>query len=282
MLGIKLNSKTPTESIESVDSKPKKSSKREKTQPMRLLSYGQASSAPVAITSLASAGFSGLCLLFIFANYGATSAISKYTKGVSLIQLSDGSTALAQFAAPNQRSDTMIRNFVANSTIKLFTWDGILRTEENGKLIESVDKGTEVKTDTSNKRIPTDVWEAAFTLSEEQDFRASFLKKLGDTIPDGILSGKGTVSLITNHVSAPRKMKEGVWEVDIVANLVSFSAERNSSKGIPFNKTITVRAIDVPQNPPKVNDITEKIYKAKIEGLEIVQIIDLDLGKNKK
>ncbi len=258
-----------------------KSDKKEKVQPMRLLSYGQASSAPVAITSLASAGFSGLCFLLMLANYGATNSISKHTKGMSLIQLSNGSTAVASFAPPNQREDSVIKNFVANSMIKLFAWDGILRTEENGRLIETVDKGVEIKTDTSSKRIPTDVWEAAFTLSEEQDFRASFLKKLADTIPDGILTGQGTVALITNHVSAPRRIGDGKWEIDIIANLVTFSTERNRSKGINFNKTITIRAVDVPQNPLKVNDITEKIYKAKIQGLEIVQIIDLDLGKKK-
>lgn len=262
--------------------KTKSTNKKDKTQPMRLLSYGTATSAPVAITSLIGAAAASFSVLLLLANYGATTAISKYTKGMSLIQLSDGSTAVASFAAPNQRSDEVIRNFVGNSMIKLFTWDGILRSEENGKLVETIDKGTEIQSEKGNKRIPTDVWEAAFTLSEEQDFRYSFLKKLADIIPEGILNGQGTVSLITNHLSTPRKISDGKWEVDIVANLVTFSAERNQSRGIEFNKTITVRAIDVPQNPPKINDITEKIYKAKTQGLEIVQIIDLDLGRKKK
>lgn len=259
----------------------KSKNKKEKTQPMRLLSYGTASSGPVAATSLASAVLSGLCLLLIFANYGATSAVSKHTKSSTLVQMSDGSTNIASFANPNERTDTVITNFVGNSMIRLFTWDGILRSQKDGQFIQAVDKGTEIELENGRKRIPSDVWDAAFTLSEEQDFRASFLKKLAETVPEAVLSGRGTVVLVTNYISKPRKIAEGKWDVDIVANLVTFNAQRSKSKGIEFNKTVSVRSIDVPTNPPKVNDISEKIYQAKTQGLEIVQIIDLDLIKNK-
>ena len=261
--------------------KNKSSNKKEKTQPMRLLSYGKASSAPVAATSLASSILSGLCLLFIFANYGATSAVSKHTKGTTLIQMSDGTRTIGSFAEPNFRTDAVITNFVGNSMIRLFTWDGILRIQKDGQFIQSVDKGTEIDVGNRTKKIPTDVWEAAFTLSEEQDFRASFLRKLAETVPEAIFSNRGTVVLVTNYISKPRKIDQGKWEVDIVANLVTFNTERSKSRGVEFNKTVTVRSIDVPTNPPKVNDISEKIYQAKTQGLEIVQIIDLDLIKNK-
>lgn len=253
-----------------------------KTQPMRLLSYGNASSAPVAATSLASTILSGLCLVFIFANYGKTNAVSKHTKSATLVQMNDGSTSVAKFAAPNVRTDAVITNFVGNSMIRLFTWDGILRSEKNGQFIQSVDKGVEIELDNNQtKKLPTDVWEAGFTLSEEEDFRASFLKKLAETVPEAIFSGRGTVVLVTNYISKPRKIEEGKWEVDIVANLVTFNTQRSKSRGVEFNKTVTVRSIDVPVNPPKVNDITQKVYQAKTQGLEITQIIDLDLIKNK-
>lgn len=257
--------------------------KKSKAQPMRLLSYGQATSIPVAISSLVSAAAASLCFLIMLANYGATSSIARHTQGMSLIQLQDGTTAVGSFANPNERSNEVIKNFVANSMIKIFTWNGLIRSEENGRIIETIDKGTPIKSDNAGKKlIPTGVWEAAFALSEEKDFRASFLQKLAETIPDGILNGKGTVTLITNHISAPRKLEDGRWEVDVVANLVTFDAERSQSRGVEFNKTVTVRAIDIPQALPKVNDITQKIYKAKAQGLEILQIVDLDLGKKKK
>ncbi|OKH45303.1 hypothetical protein NIES2101_26715 [Calothrix sp. HK-06] len=269
----KKKSDNPTQSV----------TKKAKVQPMRLLSYGQATSIPVAISSLVSATAASLCFLIMLANYGATSSIARYTQGMSLIQLQDGSTAVGSFANPNERSNEVIKNFVANSMIKIFTWNGLIRSEENGRIIETIDKGTPIKSDNAGKKlIPTSVWKATFALSEEKDFRASFLQKLAETIPDGILNGKGTVTLITNHLSAPRKLEDGKWEVDMVANLVTFDAERSQSRGVEFNKTVTVRAIDVPQNLPKINDITQDIYKAKAQGLEIVQIVDLDLGRKKK
>lgn len=77
-------------------------------------------------------------------------------------------------------------------------------------------------------------------------------------------------------------MEQGKWEVDIIGSLVSFNAARNTSKGIPFNKTITVAAIDSPKNPPETTDIAKKIYEAKMAGLEIIQIVDYDLGKKKR
>lgn len=260
----------------------KSSDKKVKTQPMRLLSYGTASSAPVAATSLASTVLSGLCLLLIIANYGATSAVSKHTKSATLVQMNDGSTSVGKFSAPNVRTDAVITNFVGNSMIRLFTWDGILRSEKNGQFIQSVDEGIKIELESGSRKIPTDVWEAGFTLSEEEDFRASFLKKLAETVPEAIFSGRGTVVLVTNYISKPRKIEQGKWEVDIVANLVTFNTQRSKSKGIEFNKTVTVRSIDVPVNPPKVNDISQKVYQAKTQGLEIIQIIDLDLIKNKK
>ncbi|MBD2604070.1 hypothetical protein H6G81_05905 [Scytonema hofmannii FACHB-248] len=254
-----------------------------KSQPLRLLSYGQSTSAPVAIATTVGA-FSGiLSLLLQFINFGATSANNRYMKAMTFVQLENGSTKTIKSVAPGERTDKVINDFVTNSLIKLFNWDGVINEDDNGNLVQKVDKGIEIETvNGARRKIPTDVWEGAFTLSENQDFRASFLKKLAETIPEGILSGKGTVTLVTNFVSKPRKIEHGKWEVDVIGNLVTFNGERNLSKGITFNKTITVAAIDSPQNPPETSEIAKKIYKAKMSGLEITQIVDYELGKKRK
>lgn len=255
---------------------------KSKSQPLRLLSYGQSTSAPVAITTTVGAVAGILSLLLQFVNFGANSAAAKYMKGMTFVQLQDGTTAAAKTLGPGERTNETIKTFVTNSMVKLFNWDGIINTDENGKLIQKVDKGVEIETENGGRRkIPSDVWEAAFTLSENQDFRASFLKTLASTIPEGIFSGQGTVTIVTNYISAPRKISEGKWEVDIIASLVTFNSERNKSKGLPFNKTITIAAVDTPQNPPQTTDIAQKVYKAKNSGLEIIQIIDYELGKKK-
>jgi hypothetical protein len=254
-----------------------------KSQPLRLLSSGQSTSVPVAISATIAAGTGILSLLLQFVNLGTNSANGKYIKQATFVQLDDGSIKLVKSVAPGERTNKVIKEFVTNSLVKIFNWDGIIKEDENGNPTQKVDKGVEVQTESKgNKKIPTDVWEGAFTLSENQDFRASFLKKLAETIPEGILNGQGTVTLVTNFVSEPRKIEQGKWEVDVIGNLVTFSTQRNISKGIPFNKTITVAAIDSPQNPPETSDIAKKIYKAKLAGLEIIQIVDYELGKKKK
>lgn len=256
---------------------------KSKVEPLRLLSYGQSTSKPVALATIFNAGTNTLCLLLLLIIFGIVSGIGKYVKGMTIVQLEDGSTKPAKSLAPGERTDQAINTFVTNSMVRLFNWDGIIKEDENGKLVQKPDKGVEIDTEKGGKRkVPTDVWEAAFALSETQEFRASFLKKLAETIPEGIFNGQGSVTLVTNFISKPRKLEQGKWEVDIIGSLVSFNAERNTSKGIPFNKTITVAAIDSPKNPPETTDIAKKIYEAKMAGLEIVQIVDYDLGKKKR
>jgi hypothetical protein len=130
----------------------------------------------------------------------------------------------------------------------------------------------------SRKKIPTRAWEAAFALSENQDFRANFLKKLAEIVPNGVFNGEIQVSLVTRHISEPRKIKDGKWEVDYIGTLVSFDRNENQGKGIAFNKTITVEAIDTPKLPDKPTELDKKIYLVREPGLEITQIFDYNLG----
>ena len=94
--------------------------------------------------------------------------------------------------------------------------------------------------------------------------------------------GQTQVSLVPRHLSEPRKISDGKWEVDLIATLVTFNKDKNEGKGITFNKTITVEAIDTPQSPPGTTELAKKIYSARKSGLEIIEIIDYGLGKNKR
>ncbi|WP_017313911.1 hypothetical protein [Mastigocladopsis repens] len=124
--------------------------------------------------------------------------------------------------------------------------------------------------------------EAAFALTEKEDFRASFLKKLAEVTPPGAFNGSIQTSLVPHYVSEPRKIGSGKWQVDVVATLVTFSKEDNAGSGIAFNKTVTVQAISTPQSPPDTTEIAKKIYQARRSGLEITEIVDLDLQKNQQ
>jgi hypothetical protein len=247
---------------------------RSRSQPARLLSYGQSTSTPIAMAIAITAGGTILSILLQFVNVGISSGTNRYVKGMTVVQLKDGSVSPAQFVGPYERDDETIKRFISDSLIKMFGWNGIIEATENGENITKPDKGVDIQTTKNNRRkIPTRAWEAAFALSEHQDFRSNFLKKLAEIVQ---------VSLVTRHISQPKKIKEGKWEVDYIGTLVSFDRDENQGKGITFNKTITVEAIDTPKLPAKPTELDKKIYLSRQSGLEITEIIDYKLGEKQK
>ncbi|KAB8333852.1 hypothetical protein SD80_011370 [Scytonema tolypothrichoides VB-61278] len=253
---------------------------KSKSQPTRLLSYGQSISTPIGMAITITAGGTILSVLLQLVNFVISSGTNRHVKGMTVVQLRDGSTSIAKFVGPNERDDETIKRFVSDTMMKMFGWDGLIQANENGENVTKPDKGVEIKTTKNNrKRIPTRAWSAAFALSENQDFRASFLKNLAEMVPSGVFNGESQFSLVTRYISKPRKIKDGKWEVDYIATLVAFDRERNSGKGIAFNKTMTVEAIDTPKLPANPTELDEKIYSARQSGLEITQIIDYDLLK---
>ncbi len=254
-----------------------------KREPLQLLRYNKSVPTRVGIISLAGFSMAVLSLLFQFLNYGAISVLNK--KQLALVQMSSGDTIFAKAVDQNQRSDEVIKKFVSDTFIKMFNWDGLVQTFNNkAEPITKQDTGVEVgKFDAkSNTRVATKAYDAAFALSENQDFRAAFLRKLASMTPSGIFAGDTQVSLIPRFISSPRQIREGKWEVDFIGTLVTFSRSNNSGQGITFNKTITLAAISNPQDiPSNTSELAQKIYAARRAGLEIIEIADLDLGKRK-
>lgn len=256
---------------------------KEKSQPPQLLSYGKSVPTSVGIVVVALALLNAASLLLQVVNLGSTVSLNRYTKGMTIVQLQDGTIIPAQPLGPSQYTNNTIKKFVSDSLVKLFNWDGLMQSTENGELVTKKDKGVEVEV--KNKgliKIPTKARDAAFALSEKHDFRASFLRQLTEFVPPGLFNGNAQVSLVPRYFSEPRKIGEGKWEVDAIATLVTFSRRDNAGKGIAFNKTIVVQKIDSPQSPPDTTDLAKTIYSARRSGLEIIEMYDLDLGKPQK
>jgi len=254
--------------------------KKEKAEPLQLLSYSKSVPTRVGIISLAGCSMAVLSLLLQLINYGAIRTLSQ--KQLALVQLTNGNTILARAVEPSERSDEVIKKFVSDTFIRMFNWDGLVQTfNEKGEPVTKPDIGVEVGSiKRGNSKVASKAYDAAFALSENQGFRAAFLKKLASLTPTGIFNGEQQVSLIPRFVSEPRKIRDGKWEVDLVATLVTFNRNDNSGNGIPFNKTITVEAISSPQEIAKdTSALARKIYQVRQAGLEITQIIDLNLGR---
>ena len=257
--------------------------KTQPKEPLQLLSYNKYVTTRVGIISLAGFSMAALSLLFQFLNYGAISVLNK--KQFALVQLSSGETISARAVDPEERSDEVIRKFIYDTFIKMFNWDGIVQVfNEKGEPITKQDFGVEVGkiNNQSNSRVTSKAYDAAFALSENGGFRAAFLKKLASITPTSIFNGDTQVSLIPRFISQPRQLRDGKWEIDFIGTLVTFERSDNSGKGITFNKTITLSSISNPEYiPANTSELAKKIYATRRAGLEITEIVDLDLGKRK-
>jgi len=254
-----------------------------KKEPLQLLKNNKYVTTRVGIISLVGFLMAAFSLLLQFLNYGAISILNQ--KQLALVQLSSGDTITARAVDPQQRSDEVIKKFVSDTFIKMFNWDGIVQAfNEKGEPITKQDTGVEVGRldNKSNSRVTAKAYDAAFALSENGGFRAAFLKKLASITPTGIFNGDTQVSLIPRFISQPRQLRDGKWEIDFIATLVTFERNDHSGKGITFNKTITLSSISNPEYiPANTSELAKKIYGARRAGLEITEIVDLDLGKRK-
>ncbi|MCC5618210.1 hypothetical protein LC605_24620 [Nostoc sp. CHAB 5836] len=259
-----------------------KNSSQPKIEPLQLLKYNKSVPTRIGVISLAGFSMALLSLLLQLLNYGAVSSLGK--KQLALVQLSSGESVIAQAVEPNERSKEVIKKFINDTFVKMFNWDGLQRTfNQKGEPITKQDTGIDVgRTDHSNGRVATSSYEAAFAISDHLDFRVAFLRQLAQMTPPGIFNGNAQVSLIPRFISEPRKIKSGKWSVDFIATLVTFTKENNAGSGISFNKTITVEAVSTPQEiPPNTSQLAHQIYQARQSGLEITQIVDLNLEARK-
>ncbi|MBE9052754.1 hypothetical protein IQ243_20465 [Nostocales cyanobacterium LEGE 11386] len=258
-------------------------SRETKKEPLKLLSYGNSVSTKFGIITVTAFSMALISLLVQFLNYGAIRRLAGQ-QVPTLIQLSSGETINAKAVAPTERSSEVIKKFVSDTFIRMFNWDGIIQTfNEKGEPITKQDPGVEIREGSKTGRVTAKAYDASFAITEKENFRGAFLRKLAQMTPNGVFSGDAQVSLIPRFISEPRKLKDGKWEIDLVATLVTFSRSNNDGKGIAFNKTITVEAITTLQSPPEeTTDLAKKIYAARQSGLEITQIIDLDLGSRNR
>jgi len=102
---------------------------------------------------------------------------------------------------------------------------------------------------------------------------------LGELTPSSIFNGRTQSWLIIQYLSEPVKVGDGAWKINLVANLVIFENGDQVGRGIPFNKTVFVRAVEPPLQPlNNASELEKKIYNARKNGLEIYRIQDLDLN----
>ena len=228
------------------------------------------------ILPLFAVGTLGLQLLNLFLNSGSAIALwsLSHKPAPAMVQLLDGHSVAMESVDHNARSPELIRQFVKGSLGLMFKWSTTLPASQAAGTTSTLsDPGVAI----AGKRVTTSSWQASAVFSE--DFRMPFLEEIAKLTPQEVFGG-GTQGLLNiTSISDPKPIAPGKWKIDIVAHLMIYDATHPAGRSIPFNKSIFIQAIEpaIDPLPESSTPIQKAIYQMRQDGLEIIEIQDLDI-----
>lgn len=187
----------------------------------------------------------------------------------SLIQLVDGKAIAVSAVGSRERTSATIRAFVGDTLTLMFNMTGELSTD--GSAVETLnarhDRGIAIP-DVQN-RITTASRDASFAVA--LDFRPELLKYVAQLTPEGVFEGRKRIILLTRYIGEPEQLRQGVWKVQYIGDLLYFSSNDEFGKPVPFNKEIFVRTVDPPRTPlgASATVLEKTVYALRQAGLEI-------------
>lgn len=187
-------------------------------------------------------------------------------KKVTFVQLKDGTTARVVEADGLYRESKTIKTFVSNWVNLTWSWDG--------KIPGTNEPDPGIKTKKSGK-VPTSAWMASLMM--ESEFGEASLVELAKLVSNSVFEGKTRSTAYVSYLSEPREIKKGVWEVDVIATRVVLSQGVGESRE-PFNRTITLKATEVPISPlgENANLVEKTVNSMRLAGLEITRIVEFN------
>ncbi len=185
---------------------------------------------------------------------------------VTFVQLADGTATKIEQRNGNYRSAETIKNFVGSWLSLTFSW--------NGKIAgtEAPDSGIKLH---RGAKVPVNAWAAS--LAMEASFGQSFLQELAKIVPPEVFSGQLASAVYVEYYSQPRQISPNTWEIDVIATRILLDNYQGEER-INFNKTFTLKAVEVPVSPlgDDANKVEKVIAKMRMSGLEIQAIVDFD------
>jgi len=207
----------------------------------------------------------------------ASSVRTVATKPIpSMVQMVDGKSISVEPVDHNQRTPEVIKDFIKTNLQLMFSWNNKLPANTaDGQVATVNDPGVQV----GNSRVTTAAWQASFTLSD--DFRGTYLAALGQLTPSSVFSGNAQSVLNIVSLSEPKPVKDGVWQVDMVATLLIFTSSKQQGTPISFNKSIFVQSVEPNTDPLPENStpLQKAVYRVRQSGLQITEMRDLSIDQ---
>lgn len=211
----------------------------------------------------------------------------------NFVQLTSGETIAAKTVDLYHREPETIRRFVNDTVVALFNWTGFVNiVDDQGQPRVDADVGISLG---SGKRIPTTTYQASFAITER--VRGPFLENLATLVPQDLFnpiqpgqpSRKPRLLARVRYIGMPQERGKGLWDVELVADLVLFSPSAPQGRLFAsFNKIVKVRATEqsrmLVRFPKRAgglayDDIDRLIYGIQQAGLEIVDFRDFPVAE---
>ncbi|NJO50769.1 MAG: hypothetical protein HC840_16460 [Leptolyngbyaceae cyanobacterium RM2_2_4] len=206
-------------------------------------------------------------LIFVLTLFTAFRVNRIAERKTTFAQLVNGETIYVSEQERHWRYPSVIQKVVSDWTTLTFNWD------EKIPGTNEPDQGVRVG---NNKRIPTNAWFASLLL--ESEFAKASLPKVAELVPPALFSGQIRSTTIVSYLSEPREIRPGEWEVDLVATRVLIDRTTGKDERIPFNRTFTLQAVEVPRSPLGADAplVERKIYEMRAAGLQITRIVEFN------
>lgn len=194
----------------------------------------------------------------------------------SLVQLTDGKVVAVSAMGSRERTSAAIRTFTGDVLTLMFNMTGELPTSNSSASSINSQRDPGVMLNDTQDRITTASWQASFALASE--FRSEMLRYIAKLTPKTVFEGRRRVVLVTRYIGEPEQIRSGVWKVQYIGELLTFSSIDEFGKAAPFNKDVYLRVVDPPRTPLQqgATELEKTVYALRQAGLEMYALREFE------
>lgn len=193
----------------------------------------------------------------------------------TMVQMVDGQVVHISPEQADYRSPLVIQNLVNQWAMLTYTWSGKL-PPTNGESARNLPKDPGIVV--GKFKVPTATVNAAFLITDKNDFRRKFLEKIGELpVVQGVLQGYQETVLRVSQILPPQQLETGRWDVNIYGFMEVFERGDSIGEPIEIKRKVTLQAVPPPNYPMPSNlsPLQQTIYRLGAAGLMIEQIEEL-------
>lgn len=213
-----------------------------------------------------------LLLLIFFQGSQLNHLANAATK--TMVQMADGQVIQVSSTDACYRTPVTIQNFVNSWALLNYTWNDKLPPANPEQVKNPLDDPGVV---VGKNKVPTASANAAFLITDENDFRRKYLQKLALLVPQGVFSGYQETVFRVSQVLSPQQVSACNWDVNLYGYMKVLERGNLLGEPIGLNQKISLEAVppSIHPLPTALSPLQQTIYRMGISGLRIKNIEEL-------